>query len=95
MEVSNSSGPVEGARVCLTNDDLSVYAVGFTDNTGEVVLDLGGPILDPGTATITVSHHNHLPYQQNIPINIQIKIDCYTNPERVQQNRPSNKERAR
>ncbi len=68
VEVENSSGPVEGARVCLTNDDLSVYALGFTDATGEVVLDLGGPVLDPGTATITVSYHNHLPYQMDIPI---------------------------
>jgi len=68
IEVSNGSGPVEGARVCLTNDDLSLYALGFTDASGEVVLDLGGPVLDPGTATITVSYHNHLPYQLDIPI---------------------------
>jgi hypothetical protein len=68
VEVENASGPVEGARVCLSNDDLSVYAYGFTDASGEVTLDLGGPVLDPGTATITVTYHNHLPYQTDIQI---------------------------
>ncbi len=68
VTVESGGTPVENARVCITNDDLSLYAVGFTDVTGEVVINFGGPVQDPGTATIVVSAHNYIPYNTDIPI---------------------------
>ncbi len=68
VDVSYDGNPVEGARVCITNEDLSLYAIAFTDASGEAVVDFGGPVVDPGTATIVVSAHNHLPYITDIPI---------------------------
>ncbi len=68
VTVESDGNPVAGARVCITNEDLSLYAVGFTNASGEVVVDLGGPVQNPGTATIVVSAHNYIPYITEIPI---------------------------
>ncbi len=68
VNVESGGSPVEGARVCITNEDLSLYAIGFTDASGEVIIDFGGPVQDPGTATIVVSSHNYVPYITEIPI---------------------------
>ena len=68
VTVESDGNPVGGARVCITDEDLSLYAVGFTDANGEVTIDFGGPVQNPGTATIVVSAHNYIPYITDIPI---------------------------
>lgn len=68
VTVTANGAPVEDARVCISNEDLSLYAIAFTDATGEATVNFGGPVQDPGTATIVVSAHNHLPYIVDIPI---------------------------
>ncbi len=54
--------------VCVSNDDQSIYAVGYTDASGYVQIQFDGPVQDPGTAKVTVSAHNHLPYQSDVPV---------------------------
>ncbi|MBU2649969.1 MAG: T9SS type A sorting domain-containing protein, partial [Bacteroidetes bacterium] len=68
VNVSGSNGPIEDARVCIMKSDMSLYAVAFTDASGDAVLQFGGPIVDPGEAILTVSYHNYLPYQVTLPI---------------------------
>ncbi len=68
VEVNYQGNPVPDARVCITNEDMSLYAIAFTNASGEATVNFGGPVQSPGTATIVVSSHNHLPYIQDIPI---------------------------
>jgi len=68
VNVSYDGNPVADARGCITNEDMSLYAIAFTDATGEAIVNFGGPVSTPGTATIVVSAHNHLPYIVDIPI---------------------------
>ncbi|MHC4497722.1 MAG: C25 family cysteine peptidase, partial [Planctomycetota bacterium] len=56
----------EGAMVCAQNSE--VYATGYTDATGGIILEFTPPPAQPGDLTVTVSAHNYLPYQQIIPI---------------------------
>jgi hypothetical protein len=55
--------PIGGALVSLTQDTLILDA-GYTDNTGQVVLNINALIPDP--ITITVTAHNHLPFVDTI-----------------------------
>jgi hypothetical protein len=68
VNVSVGGNPVEDARVCITNEDLSLYAIAFTDATGEAIVNFGDTVQTPGTATIVVSSHNYIPYNVDIPI---------------------------
>ncbi|MEN8224251.1 MAG: C25 family cysteine peptidase [Bacteroidota bacterium] len=68
VNVSYDGNPVANARVCISNDDMSLYAIAFTDATGEAIVNFGGSVQTPGTAHIVVSAHNHLPYITEIPI---------------------------
>jgi len=63
MQVSTG---IEGAMVCAQNDE--VYEVGWTDATGAVTLTFDTPPVVPGAMTITVSAHNILTYQEEIPV---------------------------
>ncbi|RLD54528.1 MAG: hypothetical protein DRI97_11345, partial [Bacteroidetes bacterium] len=66
--VESDGSPLEGARVCISDADLSLYAVGFTNAQGIATIDFGGAVVNPGTATIVVSSHNYIPYNEEIPI---------------------------
>jgi hypothetical protein len=68
VSVMGSGSPIENARVCVSNDDGSIYAYGFTDAAGNVQVQFDAPIQDPGTAHVTVTSHNFLSYQQDIPV---------------------------
>jgi len=68
VSVMGNGSPVENARVCVSNDDGSIYAYGFTDAIGNVQVQFDGPVQNPGTAHVTVTSHNFLPYQQDIPV---------------------------
>jgi hypothetical protein len=69
MDTSDRNGsPIENARVCVSNDDGTIYAYGFTDAGGNVQVQFDTPVQDPGTAHVTVTSHNFLPYQQDIPV---------------------------
>ncbi|HNY59041.1 MAG TPA: C25 family cysteine peptidase [Bacteroidales bacterium] len=59
---------VENAMVCVSNEEGSVYAVGYTDGTGFVNVQFDSPVEFPGEATVTVTKFNCLPYQATIPI---------------------------
>ena len=63
-----TGGPLENAMVCVSNDDGTIYGVAYTDASGyaEVVFD--NPVQNPGTAKVTVTAHNHLPYQADVPV---------------------------
>jgi len=68
VTVVGANGPAEGALVCVSNEDNSVYAVAYTDATGVATVDFGGPVQTPGDAVVTVTLHNYLPYQATLPI---------------------------
>ena len=68
VSVMGSGSPIENARVCVSNDDGSVYGIAFTDGSGFAQIQFDGPVQNPGTAHVTVTSHNFLPYQQDIPI---------------------------
>ncbi len=68
VTVVGANGSAEGALVCVSNEDNSVYAVAYTDASGVATVDFGGPVQIPGDATVTVTLHNYLPYQAVIPV---------------------------
>jgi hypothetical protein len=65
VTVTNSHGPLEGVLVCYS-DSSGNYARGYTDASGEVLLD--PQVSTPLSGMITVTHHNYLPQQRNIEI---------------------------
>ncbi len=66
--VESGGSPVEGARVCISDEDMGLYAIGFTNSQGVAMINFGGPVTNPGTATVVVSTHNYIPYIMDIPI---------------------------
>jgi len=68
VTVMGTGGPVENAMVCVSNDDQTVYGIAFTDASGYAQVVFDNPVQNPGTAKVTVTTHNHLPYQADIPI---------------------------
>lgn len=68
VTVVGQSGPAEGAMVCVTNEDQSVYAVAYTDESGVAMVTFDEPVQTPGDATVTVTSHNYLPYQAVLPV---------------------------
>jgi PKD repeat protein len=54
--------------VCVSNEDQTVYGVAYTDASGNAQVLFDGPVQDPGTAKVTVTYHNHLPYQADIQV---------------------------
>ena len=66
--VTGASGPVENAMVCVATDDGSLYAVAYTDASGLASITFDEPVQTPGDATVTVSRHNYLPYQEIVPL---------------------------
>jgi len=57
--------PVQGARVCLYQDDY-IYSVDYTDSDGYVRFDRLAP--SAGTVLITVTRHNYYPYLNDITV---------------------------
>ena len=68
VNVLGNGGPAENALVCVTNDDQSVYGVAFTDASGVAEIVFDEAVQTPGNVTVTVTVHNHLPYQAVIPV---------------------------
>ncbi len=68
VTVVGQNGPAEGALVCVTNEDQSVYAVAYTDESGVAMVTFDEPVQTPGDATLTVTSHNYLPYQAVLPV---------------------------
>ncbi len=68
VQVNGLTGPEENARVCISNASGSIYGVAFTDANGMALVQFPGPVQDPGTAKVTVTQHNYLPYQGIIQV---------------------------
>jgi PKD repeat protein len=68
VNVLGTGGPLENAMVCVSNEDQTVYGVAYTDASGNAEIVFDGPVQNPGTAKVTVTAHNHLPYQAEIPV---------------------------
>ena len=66
VNVTMNGVPIEEAMVCGQNDE--VYSVDYTDATGSVTLHFDSPVVQPGELTLTVTCHNALPYQYDIPV---------------------------
>ncbi|NLO49845.1 MAG: T9SS type A sorting domain-containing protein [Bacteroidales bacterium] len=68
VTVSGNNGSAEGAMVCVSNEDQSIYAVAYADGSGMATIDFGAPVQDPGTVMVTVTGHNYMPYQSEVPV---------------------------
>ena len=68
VSLTNEFGdPVANALVGLSVDGLAVGR-GYTDDAGEVTIEIFGDITQPGTMLVTATGHNLLPYQQAVDI---------------------------
>jgi hypothetical protein len=61
-----TGGPLENAMVCVSNDNGTIYGVAYTDASGYAEVIFDDPVQDPGTAKVTVTAHNHVPYQADV-----------------------------
>ncbi|MCK4677929.1 MAG: T9SS type A sorting domain-containing protein, partial [Bacteroidales bacterium] len=68
VTVIGSGGPVENALVCISNEEQTIYSVAYTDASGMAIVQFDEPVQDPGFAMVSVSSHNYLPYQAEIPV---------------------------
>ncbi|RLD50300.1 MAG: hypothetical protein DRJ05_19790, partial [Bacteroidetes bacterium] len=68
VNVLGNGGPAENALVCVTNEDQSVYGVAYTDASGVAEIVFDEAVQTPGNVSVTVTMHNHLPYQVVIPV---------------------------
>lgn len=68
VTVVGPDGPAEGAMVCVSNEDQSVYAVAYADASGVAMVHFDEPVQTPGSATVTVTYHNSLPYQTTVSV---------------------------
>ncbi|MBN2174693.1 MAG: PKD domain-containing protein [Bacteroidales bacterium] len=68
VTVMGTNGPVENAMVCVANDDFTVYGVAYSDASGYAQVVFDEPVQNPGSAMVTVSAHNHMPYQSEIAV---------------------------
>ncbi|MBN1339466.1 MAG: hypothetical protein JXA03_09085 [Bacteroidales bacterium] len=68
VSVIGSGGPLGNAMVCVSNADQSIYGVAFTNASGNATVVFSSPVQNPGTVKVTVTAHNHLPYQADVPV---------------------------
>ncbi|MCK4546861.1 MAG: VCBS repeat-containing protein [Candidatus Eisenbacteria sp.] len=66
VEVSDGSGPVEGAMVCFYKEEGDDYARGITDALGQVTFDLTPSSL--GTASLVVIKRNFFPAVDSVEV---------------------------
>ena len=66
VSVMMNGVPVDRAMVCGQNSEI--WAVGYTNPAGNVTLQFDAAPTLPGDLTLTVTTHNGLPYQVDIPI---------------------------
>ena len=65
--VSDSSGVISGAMVCLSQES-GFYAKGLTDGSGKAYLDTNSAIMEE-EVTLVVTAHNHLYYAETFFLN--------------------------
>jgi Peptidase family C25/Propeptide_C25/Carboxypeptidase regulatory-like domain/Secretion system C-terminal sorting domain/Peptidase family C25, C terminal ig-like domain len=68
VSVMGTNGPMENARVCVSNDDGTIYAVAFTDASGIVQVQFDEPVQSPGTASVSAKAFNYLRYNADIQV---------------------------
>jgi len=67
VTVTDGGSPVSGARVTVWTDDYSVYGTEVTGPTGVATVEVGAE--NTGTLNIKVHAHDHLTWNDDIPIN--------------------------
>ncbi|RLC47225.1 MAG: hypothetical protein DRI23_11570, partial [Candidatus Cloacimonadota bacterium] len=68
VTVMGTSGPMENARVCVSNDDGTIYAVAFTDAGGIAQVQFDQPVQSPGTVSVSAKAFNYLRYNADIQV---------------------------
>jgi hypothetical protein len=81
--VSDTNGTIEGARVCLLNDD-DLYLFGDTDASGMAAFSIAPASAD--SILLTVTGRNHLPFQTRIGVSSVGKRLVWCSYEVVDQN---------
>ncbi len=69
---------VENA-LCALYMENTLYGYGYTDDTGNVTIDITTPLVDPGQMTLTVTSYNGVPYITQldaiVPVQVSISPD--------------------
>jgi hypothetical protein len=68
VSVTSGGSPVENALVCAARDADGVYATGYTNAVGVALLDLTPAPSSPGPMPVTVTKHDHYPYEGSTTI---------------------------
>lgn len=68
VTVLGGGNPLENARVCVSNDDGTVYGVAFSNAAGLAQVVFDAPVQNPGAAKVTVTAHNCLAYQGDVQV---------------------------
>jgi len=68
VTVMGTGGPLENARVCVSNADGTIYAVAFTNASGFAQVEFDGPVQSPGTVSVSAKAFNYLRYNSDIPV---------------------------
>ena len=68
VTVMGNNGPIENGRVCVSNEQGTIYGVAFSDASGLAHIEFDSPIQDPGNVNVTVTSHNYLPSISVIPV---------------------------
>lgn len=63
ITVTSGATPVDKALVCLYKEDDGIYEVHYTDASGQASIPLDPPPATPGTMLVTVTKHNHHPFE--------------------------------
>lgn len=66
VTVADENGPLEGALVCVVNEEVS--AAGYTGADGEITLTFNPAPTLPGSLLITVTSDNAVPYWEEIDL---------------------------
>jgi Peptidase family C25/Propeptide_C25/FlgD Ig-like domain/Carboxypeptidase regulatory-like domain len=56
----SNNQPIEGAWVTALLGDDDIFATGYTDSNGDIILEIYAQ--DTGSASLTVTNHNFIPY---------------------------------
>ena len=64
----DTNEPIEHAKVCLTKTEYNndIQEVAYTDPSGDAYFTVQA--FFGGTMKVTVTKHNHIPYQENIEV---------------------------
>jgi hypothetical protein len=75
VHVTSGGNPVNEAYVCLWKQNDGLYETGYTDASGNVILNLSPPPKTTGMMYVTVTKSNHLPYEGTAQVTVRVEYE--------------------